>query len=84
MPREGAGALREDILESLQQLTVLVLLPVFFVVSGLSVNLSTIGLAGLGELALILLVAIGRQVRGRVRRRPARRCPARQAGSWPR
>jgi Kef-type K+ transport system membrane component KefB len=59
MPREGFAALREDILESLEQVTVLVLLPVFFVVSGLNVNLSTIGLSGLADLGLIMAVAIG-------------------------
>src|SRR5262249_26063909 len=32
--------------------------PVFFVVSGLNVNLSSVGLSGLGELGLILLVAV--------------------------
>jgi Kef-type K+ transport system membrane component KefB len=58
MPREGAAALREEILERLEQISVLVLLPVFFVVSGLSVNLSSIGLSGLVELCLILAVAI--------------------------
>ena len=59
MPREGAGgALREEILNRLDQVSVLVLLPVFFVVSGLSVNLSSVGLSGLAELCLILLVAV--------------------------
>jgi Kef-type K+ transport system membrane component KefB len=59
MPREGAAAaLREDILGRLEQVSVLFLLPVFFVVSGLSVNLSSVGLSGLVELCLILLVAI--------------------------
>ena len=59
MPRERAGAaLREDILGRLEQVSVLVLLPVFFVVSGLSVNLSSVGVSGLVELCLILLVAI--------------------------
>ena len=60
MPREGAAAaaLREEILNRLEQVTVLVLLPVFFVVSGLSVNLSSVGLSGLVELCLILLVAV--------------------------
>ena len=59
MPREGAGAaLREEILNRLDQVSVLVLLPVFFVVSGLSVNLSSVGLSGLVELCLILLVAV--------------------------
>ena len=59
MPRDGAAAaLREDILGRLEQVSVLVLLPVFFVVSGLSVDLSSIGLSGLVELCLILLVAV--------------------------
>jgi Kef-type K+ transport system membrane component KefB len=59
MPRDGAGAgLREELLNRLEPVSVLVLLPVFFVVSGLSVNLSSVGLSGLVELGLILLVAI--------------------------
>ncbi len=58
MPREGFADLRQDILERLEQISVLVLLPVFFVVAGLNVDLSGIGLAGLGELCLIMAVAI--------------------------
>lgn len=59
MPREGdAAALRGAILDRLEQISVMVLLPVFFVVSGLSVNLSSVGLSGLVELCLILLVAV--------------------------
>ena len=59
MPRGKAGdALRGQILDRLEQVSVLVLLPVFFVVSGLSVNLSSVGRSGLVELCLILLVAI--------------------------
>ena len=58
MPRENALGLREEILERLLQVSVLVLLPIYFVVSGLSINLSTIGSSGLVELAAILVVAI--------------------------
>jgi Kef-type K+ transport system membrane component KefB len=60
MPREGAAAaaLREEILGRLEQVSVLVLLPVFFVVSGLSVDLSSVSLSRFVELCLILLVAI--------------------------
>ena len=59
MPRDGAAAaLREEILGRLKQVSVLVLLPVFFVVSGWSVDLSSVGLSGLVELCLILLVAV--------------------------
>jgi Kef-type K+ transport system membrane component KefB len=58
MPREDLLALREEILERLEQVSVLVLLPIYFVVSGLSINLSTVGTSGLEELGAILVVAI--------------------------
>jgi Kef-type K+ transport system membrane component KefB len=58
MPRENVLGLREEILERLEQISVLVLLPIYFVVSGLSINLSTIGSSGLEELGAILVVAI--------------------------
>ena len=58
MPREGLAVLREDVLERLEQVSVLVLLPVFFVVSGLNVDLSTVGLSGLAEFCLIMVVAV--------------------------
>ncbi len=60
MPRKGpaAAALRAGIHNGLEQVSVLVFLPVFFVVSGLSVNLSSVRASGLVELGLILLVAV--------------------------
>jgi Kef-type K+ transport system membrane component KefB len=58
MPRDNVLGLREEILERLEQISVLVLLPIYFVVSGLSINLSTIGHSGLVELGAILVVAI--------------------------
>jgi Kef-type K+ transport system membrane component KefB len=58
MPRENVMGLREEILDRLLQISVLVLLPVYFVVAGLSINLSTIGSSGLVELVAILVVAI--------------------------
>jgi Kef-type K+ transport system membrane component KefB len=58
MPRENILGLREAILGRLEQLSVLVLLPIYFVVSGLSINLSTIGSSGLVDLGAILVVAI--------------------------
>jgi hypothetical protein len=58
MPRDNAPGLREEILERLEQISLLVLLPIYFVVSGLNINLSTIGRSGLVELAAILVVAI--------------------------
>jgi K+:H+ antiporter len=64
MPRENVLGLREEILERLEQLSVLVLLPIYFVVSGLSINLSNIGSAGLVDLGAILLVAIAGKLAG--------------------
>src|SRR5215472_11715741 len=58
MPRAGFASLRQDILEHLEQVSVLVLLPVFFVVAGLKVNLSGLGPSGLLQLSLILIVAV--------------------------
>ena len=44
--------------ERLEQISVLLLLPVFFFVSSIKVDLRSVGLSGLGQLGLILLVAI--------------------------
>jgi Kef-type K+ transport system membrane component KefB len=64
MPREPVLAMREEILERLEQISVVVLLPLYFVVSGLSINLSTIGRSGLEELGAILVVAIAGKLAG--------------------
>jgi Kef-type K+ transport system membrane component KefB len=56
MPR--SSLLREDILGPIEQLSLTLLLPVYFVVAGLQVNLSSLGPTGLIDLTLILLVAI--------------------------
>jgi Kef-type K+ transport system membrane component KefB len=64
MPREDVLGLREEILVRLEQISVLVLLPLYFVVSGLSINLSTIGRPGLEELGAILVVAIAGKLIG--------------------
>ena len=82
MPREGAAAiaLREEILGRLEQVSVLVLLPVFFVVSGLSVNLSSVGLSGLVELSLILVVAIVGKFGGAFAGASIAGCRGRRAG----
>jgi K+:H+ antiporter len=58
MPREAVLGLREEILERLEQISVVVLLPIYFVVAGLAINLSAIGHTGLVELGAILVVAI--------------------------
>jgi K+:H+ antiporter len=59
MPRDGAGQLRVEVLQRLEHAAVLVLLPVYFVLAGVTVNLAHFdGRDGL-DLALILAVAIG-------------------------
>ena len=73
LPHEGAAALRHEILVRLEQISVLLLLPVFFLVSGLNVDLRGLDGDNVLQLLLILAVAIGRQVRRRLRRRPVRR-----------
>jgi Kef-type K+ transport system membrane component KefB len=59
MPRAGVEKLRYEILERLEQVSVLLLLPLFFINAGLKVDLSKVGLDGLVELLAILAVAIG-------------------------
>ncbi len=59
MPRKDAADLTHEILERLEQVSVLLLLPLFFVVTGLSTNIGSITGSGLWQLALILLVAVG-------------------------
>lgn len=54
MPREGAAKLRHEILVRLEQISVLLLLPVFFLVSGLQVDLR--GLSGQQFLQLLLIL----------------------------
>ncbi|NDK89314.1 cation/H(+) antiporter [Gordonia desulfuricans] len=59
MPKVDAEELTRDILERLEQVSVLLLLPMFFVVTGLEVNLAGIGPGGWWQLLLVLAVAIG-------------------------
>jgi Kef-type K+ transport system membrane component KefB len=82
MPRDGAAAaaLREEILGRLEQVSVLVLLPVFFVVSGLNVDLSSVSLSGVVELCLILLVAIAGKFGGAFAGARIVGAPTRRAG----
>jgi hypothetical protein len=57
MPRQGAEALSNEILERIEQMTVLLLLPVFFITTGLNVDIKGLGARGLLELGAVLLVA---------------------------
>ncbi|MGE0029352.1 cation:proton antiporter [Pseudonocardia sp.] len=64
MPRRGAAGLTRAILERLEQVSLLLLLPVFFVVAGLQVDVGSIGADGIWQLGLILVVAIVGKVIG--------------------
>jgi len=58
MPHEGTDRLRQDLLDRVGGVSSVMLLPVFFVVAGLRVDLSTMDLTALGILGLIVLVAV--------------------------
>ncbi|WP_369252574.1 cation:proton antiporter [Geodermatophilus amargosae] len=79
MPRKGAARLNHEIVDRLEQVSVLLLLPVFFVITGLNVDVGAIDLAGLGELGLILLVAISGKFLGAYAAARAMRVPKRQS-----
>ncbi|MGQ4488527.1 cation:proton antiporter [Streptomyces sp. SAS_281] len=58
MPDEGAERLRGDLMQHTRTVTS-VLLPVYFVVAGLKVDLRHFGWAEIAELVAVLLVAVG-------------------------
>lgn len=57
MPREAAHALNHAILDKLEQVSVLLLLPVFFIATGLNVDIAGLDGRSLLELGAVLLVA---------------------------
>lgn len=64
LPRHRTENLRTQVHDRLGQMTSTLLLPVFFLVSGLQVDLSKLDTGGLGALALILFVAVGGKFTG--------------------
>ncbi len=58
MPRKDAAEFLREILQRLEQVTMLLLLPLFFVVTGLATNASAISTSGLMQLVLVILVAV--------------------------
>jgi len=58
MPRKDTAQFFHDIIERLEQVTLVLLLPLFFVVTGFSVNIRALGKDALTQLPLILLAAI--------------------------
>ena len=68
-------------LERLEQVSVLLLLPVFFVIAGLQVDMRGVGADGLVELLLILVVAIGGKFLGALAAARLSQVPHRQAAA---
>ncbi|MFJ4581860.1 cation:proton antiporter [Streptomyces echinatus] len=58
VPRDGGGTLSEGALQRMEPLSRLLLLPVYFALAGLKVDLSGLALADLGALAAILVAAM--------------------------
>ena len=81
LPRTGGEGLRADVHERLGQLSATLLLPVFFLVAGLQVDLSGLDADGLGTLGLILLVAVGGKFTGAFAAARLGRMPLRQSAA---
>lgn len=81
MPRRGAEGLTREILDKVETVSVTLLLPVFFVVTGLRVDIGVVGWFGLVELAMILAVAIGGKFLGAYGAARLQGVPNRQAGA---
>jgi Kef-type K+ transport system membrane component KefB len=81
MPREDTHEFFHDILERLEQVSVLLLLPVFFIVTGLSVDVRGLGSDAFTELPLILLVAIVGKMIGASAAAKAQGLSTRKAGA---
>ncbi|MFF0206069.1 cation:proton antiporter [Streptomyces sp. NPDC005017] len=81
LPRTGTERLRTQVHDRLGQMTGTLLLPVFFLVSGLQVDLSKLDMSGLGALVLILLVAVGGKFIGAFAAARLNRMPTRQSAA---
>jgi hypothetical protein len=79
MPRRGGAELSADILQRLEQVTVLLLLPVFFITTGLNVDISGLGWRGVMELGAVLVVACAGKFLGAFTAARALRVPGRRA-----
>jgi Kef-type K+ transport system membrane component KefB len=64
LPRQSTEVIFQQATERLESLSVLVLLPVFFVVTGLGVDLSKLGWEGLATLVLFVVIATGGKMAG--------------------
>jgi Kef-type K+ transport system membrane component KefB len=80
MPR-SEPALTRAVLQRLEQVSTLLLLPVFFVITGLQVDVRAVGSAGVVELLLILVAAIGGKFLGALAAARLSQVPRRQAAA---
>jgi Kef-type K+ transport system membrane component KefB len=81
MPRKDTAEFFHAILERLEQVSVLLLLPVFFIVTGLSVDVRGLGSDALTQLPLILLVATAGKLIGATAAARAQGLAPRKAGA---
>ncbi|MGW7363236.1 cation:proton antiporter [Streptomyces sp. NPDC054841] len=81
LPRSGTERLRREVHDRLGQMSGTLLLPVFFLVAGLKVDLSGLDASGLGDLGLILLVAVGGKFVGAFAAARLNRMPVRQSAA---
>lgn len=81
IPRERTARLRAQIHDQLGNLVQTLLMPVFFLTAGLNADLSGIGLGGLRDLGLILVVAIGGKFAGAFLAARCHGMPARQSAA---
>ncbi|MGW4826609.1 cation:proton antiporter domain-containing protein [Amycolatopsis japonica] len=81
MPRVPAVDLSRQLADRIGSLNSVLLLPVFFIVAGLKVDLSAVGAIGLGELGLILLAAVGGKFAGAFAGARVHGLPIRKAGA---
>ncbi|MFE3554836.1 cation:proton antiporter [Streptomyces sp. NPDC059193] len=81
LPRTGTERLRSEVHDRLGEMNGTLLLPVFFLVAGLKVDLSDLDMGGLGALALILLVAVGGKFTGAFVAARLNRMPVRQSAA---
>jgi Kef-type K+ transport system membrane component KefB len=58
VPRDAGGAFRDELLRRVGPVTTSLLVPIYFVVAGFAVNLARLDESGLGELAVILVLAV--------------------------
>ncbi|MFD4182911.1 cation:proton antiporter, partial [Rhodococcus sp. NPDC058514] len=81
LPRENAQDLTREILERLEQVSVLLLLPIFFVVTGFGVDIAGLTGSGWWQLLFILSIAIGGKFVGAFGGARLQRMPVQQSAA---